>query len=129
MSPLITQVDAGKSRRIAAAARLLLSDKPGEVAGAVQAIGRMLPEGVTVPDLIERALAPSPSPGPGHSIPRTSGHYYASWKQRARMALACPYLSQWERGFLSDVVNLTTLTAKQESCLTRLLAKLEGLAS
>lgn len=126
MSPLIEKVDADKSRRIAAAARLLLSDKPGEVAGAVQAIGRMLPDGVTVPDLVERAITPSPAKSPIPTFSPAPRSYAASWKHRARIALACPHLTKWERGFLRDVVNLSTLTAKQERCLARLLTELDG---
>jgi hypothetical protein len=53
-------------RRIIAAARLLLSDKPGEVVAAVGAIGRLLPSGDSISSVIERgvssALAPSPMP-------------------------------------------------------------------
>jgi hypothetical protein len=122
---LADRMDAARSRRLSAAARLLLSDKPGEVAGAVSAIGRLLPDGLTVPDLIERAVSMPLAPPPSVAInPR---HFsVVSWKQRTRMALTCPNLTEWERGFLSDMAQLSTLTARQESCLKRLLAKIEG---
>jgi hypothetical protein len=113
-----------KSRRVAAAARFLLSDKPGEVVSAVHAIGRLLPEGVAVPELIEKAITAEPRPSPARDGP--SPPFSASWKRRARFALACPYLTGWERGFLSDVVRLGSLTVKQENCLRRLLVKLEA---
>lgn len=127
---LAENLDTARSRRVAAAARLLLSDKPGEVVGAVRAIGRMLPQGVTVPDLIERAVTLDPRPVPG-LVPgaRARPFAYQSWKQRTRMALTCPHLTDWEREFLGDVVRLSTLTAKQEGCLKRILSKIEGAAA
>lgn len=49
--------DAVRQRRLIAAARLIQSDKPGERQAAVEAMLRLLPEDVSLADLLGRALA------------------------------------------------------------------------
>ena len=111
-------------RRLASAARLLLSDKPGEVIAALDAISRMLPNGMTVPDLIEQSLSPvvaapiSTAPSPVNLDP--------AWRRRARMARYSPHLNAWEIGFLNDMIGERCPSARQEAKLKAIFAKSEG---
>lgn len=113
-------------RRLAGAARLLLSDKPGEVAAAVSAMGRLLPIGVTVFDLIEAGLnitasdcgtgfsSVEPSPSKPRDISRP-------WQWQARFALgACPkhLIDDRELKFLRSMTErINTPTPKQTKWL------------
>lgn len=120
------RLDAATTRKVIASARLLGSDQPGEVAAALNAIGRLLPAGMGVPDLIERSLATSlPSPLSSEQ-PRCNA---VDWKRRARMARLSPHLNDWERGFLTDVIAKASLTQRQESKLRAILFKSEGHSS
>jgi hypothetical protein len=60
----MTRLDPDTTRKVIASARLLSSDQPGEVAAALSAMGRLLPDGLSVTDLIERSLTPVPSSPP-----------------------------------------------------------------
>lgn len=121
---MAVSLKADTRRRVAASARLLLSDKPGEVAAAIHAIGRMLPNGMTVPDLIEQSMVtcaastPPSSPWPVKLDP--------AWRRRARMARYSPHINDWERGFLDDVISWQSLSARQEATLKTMLVKSEG---
>ena len=120
------RLDAATTRKVIASARLLSSDQPGEVAAALNAIGRLLPAGMSVPDLIERTLASSPSPP---LVPVKPRYNAVDWKRRARMARLSPHLNDWERGFLTDVIAKASLTQRQESKLKAILFKSEGHSS
>ena len=112
-------------RRVAASARLLLSDNPGEVVAAISAIGRLLPMGMTVHDLIEHSLI-SVADRATPATDRLSQVYRGSWQQRVRMARLSPHLNDWERGFLANVLAHGSLSLRQESCLKAILIKSEG---
>ena len=112
-------------RRVAASARLLLSNNPGEVAAAINAIGRLLPNGVTVSDLIEQSLT-SVADRATPATDRPSQVYRGSWQQRVRRARLSPHLNDWERGFLADILAQGSLSQRQESCLKAILVKSEG---
>ena len=112
-------------RRVAASARLLLSDKPGEVAAAINAIGRLLPMGMTVHDLIEQSLI-SVADRATPATDRPSQVYRGSWQQRVRMARLSPHLNDWERRFLADILAHGSLSQRQETCLKAILVKSEG---
>ncbi len=117
----------GDQRRIIAAAKLLLSDKPGEVVAAVGAIGRMLPSGETLSSVIERGVTFQPEPRPA---PVTAGYVYrGDWRQRAGMARSSPHINDYERGFLKDIMDRRNLSVRQESLLKAILRKSNGGAS
>ncbi len=109
-------------RRIIAAARLLQSDKPGEVVAAVGAIGRLL-HNETLSDVIERGVGPAPLPRPAPASPTFV--YRGDWKYRARMVQCCPHLTEWERGFVADIIHLSSLSDRQESRLKAIFRKSE----
>lgn len=122
---MTVSLQADTRRRVAASARLLLSDTPGEVVAALNAIGRMLPNGITVPDLIEQSLSPvvvvagpvSTAPSPVNLDP--------AWRRRARMARYSPHLNDWEVGFLNDMIGERYPSARQEAKLNAIFAKSE----
>lgn len=112
-------------RRAIAAAALLSSDRDGEVIAAARGLNRLLRgEGLDPASVIAAGLAaantrPAPtSPPPFAAEPL--------WKRRARMAQACPYLTDWESNFLTGVVGQRGLSEKQEERLRAILAKAEG---
>lgn len=116
--PVLLNPDA--RRRVAASARLLLSDKPSEVVAALRAMDRLLPEGVTVPDLIEQALSAP--------LRRDVVHPVAAqrpWQQRAQMALSSPHLNDWERGFLTNIGRKFELTPRQRAKLEMIAEKID----
>jgi hypothetical protein len=117
------RLNADTTRKVIASARLLESDKPGEVIAAVNAMGRLLPDGVGVADLFERSLATVPPSPQTYAQPR---HDVSGWKSRARMARLSPYLNDWERGFLADVIAWSSLSARQEATLKAIIIKSEG---
>lgn len=113
-------------RRVAASARLLLSDKPGEVAAAINAIGRLLPKGMTVPDLIEQSLRSDPHrPGLVTNAP-SPVNLDPAWRRRARMARYSPYLNEWEISFLDSMIGQRSPSVRQEAKLKTIFAKSEG---
>ena len=122
---MTVSLQADTRRRVAASARLLLSDTPGEVVAALNAIGRMLPNGITVPDLIEQSLSPvvvvagpvSTAPSPVNLDP--------AWRRRARMARYSPHLNDWEVGFLNDMIGERYPSARQEAKLNAIFANSE----
>ena len=122
-----TRNDTANLRKIAASARLLPSNRPGEVVAAVGAIGRLLPVGLTIADVIERGLMPTLSP---QQRPTASAYIYSgSWKQRARMAQGCPHLTPWEHEFVLDIVQFSKLSQLQENRLQAIFRKSEGVRS
>ncbi|WP_293943222.1 hypothetical protein [Sphingomonas sp.] len=123
MMPVTLKPDA--RRRVAASARLLLSDKPGEVAAAIYAIGRLLPKGVTVSDLIERSLSGEADLAPPSSTP-SPVNLDPAWRRRARMARYSPHLDSREVAFLDDIICWKTLSARQESWLKAIFSKSQG---
>jgi uncharacterized membrane protein len=42
------------------------------------------------------------------------------------MATCCPYLTEWEQGFLRSILLRTSLSEKQESTLRAIVHKAEG---
>lgn len=110
-------------RRIAASARLLTSSQPGEAAAALLAIGRMLPTGVTVPDLIERSLAAQTDPLPTAPSPVNLD---PAWRRRARIARYSPHLNEWEISFLDNIICERSLSVRQEAKLKAIFVKSEG---
>jgi hypothetical protein len=122
----MTRLDPDTTRKVIASARLLSSDQPGEVAAALSAMGRLLPDGLSVTDLIERSLTPVPSSPPP---PAPYSYSAMGWKQRARMARLSPHLNDWERSFLTDLIAHSRLSERQESKLKAILIKSEGRSS
>lgn len=113
-------------RRVSASARLLLSDKPGEVAAAINAIGRLLPKGMTVPDLIEQSLRSDPDHAAPVSTAPSPVNLDPAWRRRARMARYSPHLNDWEVAFLEDMISERYPSVRQEAKLKAIFAKSEG---
>lgn len=111
------------ARRAALSASLLASSLDGEVVAAARALCGLLAKGGLDPRTVVTAGLTSDAIS-GRATPpvTTSG----SWKQRARMARLSPYLNDWERDFLSDILGHGSLSQRQESCLKAILRKSEG---
>jgi hypothetical protein len=131
MNMVLTIPDRDR-RRVISAVGLLTSDKDGEVCAAARAACRLLkPHGLTVADLIERALEPSPDPAPWPKAHRPApwrSHFGAqpsNHRSLARMCLAAGGLNDWERQFLISIGRESELTPKQWSKLRAIEAKIE----
>lgn len=122
--PITLKPDA--RRRVTASARLLLSDKPGEVAAAINAIGRLLPKGITVPDLIEQSLRSEPNRSTPLSTVPSPVNLDPAWRRRARMARYSPHLNNWEVSFLDSMIGERSPSVRQEAKLKAIFAKSEG---
>lgn len=131
----MSALDPAAQRRLIAAARLLESDKPGERQAATEAMLRLLPDGMTVADLLDRALTPvvpisrrpedfrprpSPTPGPFAFLRR--------WQHKAAMLLSFPeMLNERELEFAQDMrVRRDEPTQKQMAWLNNLAARVEA---
>lgn len=98
-------------RRLLASARLLESDKEGERRSALEAVLRLLPEGVTVADLLETALSPVVVPfRPIHAAAQHPGSFrddnMRPWQRVAFDLLAdrAELLSEKEREFVRSMM-------------------------
>lgn len=114
-------LDAGTTRKVIASARLLESDKPGEVVASVNAINRLLPEGQNVADVIALALADTQPP----FVPKD--HW---WSIAQYCACYLNELNEVERKFVRDMAHRNTRpTQKQEEWLGRIHDRLERRAA
>lgn len=130
----MSALEPATQRRLIAAARLLESDKPGERQAAAEAMLRLLPEGVTMADLLERAILPvapirtaehfrstrSQTPAPFSPLRR--------WQHKAAMLLSFPeMLNERELEFAQDMrVRRDEPTQKQMAWLNNLAARVEA---
>lgn len=122
-------IPGDQRRKIIASARLLESDQAGDRQAAVEAICRLLPNGVTIADLLARALpvfVPSTSashqPAPVSPLRR--------WQRKARVVAAFPmHLNERELAFAKDIaVRPNEPTARQLDWLNNLAARVEARA-
>ncbi len=121
LAPILPDRDR---RRLVSAVGLLSSDKDGEVVAAARAASRLLqPHGVTVAQLVEAALTPTPwreahRPDPVRAVDH---------RHLARMCLAmAALLNEWEIGFLTNLARWDgPLTAKQRAKLNAVATKIE----
>jgi hypothetical protein len=98
------------ARRAALSAGLLASNHDGEVVAAARALCGLLQKGGLDPSaVIAAGLSGGERDRYGAAAVRLS-----------------PYLNDWERDFLSDVVGWSSLSARQEATLKAILAKSEG---
>ena len=121
--PVLTDKD---SRRVIAAAALMTSDKDGEVLAAARATCRILAlHKISPADVFRAALEPRIAPPT--PTPRSKPAYTSEmpWRQRARWAGLCPALTDWERNFIASVIELRTMSYKQENRLKAIIAKAE----
>ena len=120
-----------RRRKLIASARLLESDLAGERQAAVDAMRRLLPSGVTVADMLEKALpvalpalvqSASPRPEPVSPLRR--------WQRKARMIAMSPdHLNERELSFLKDMaVRPDEPSPKQFDWLDNLVARVEARA-
>lgn len=131
----MSALDPQTRRRLIAAARLLESDKPGERHAATEAMFRLLPDGVTVADLLVGALSSVVpiSRRPGDFRPRPSQKpqpftLLRRWQQKALMLLSFPeMLNERELEFARDMrVRRDEPTQKQMAWLNNLAARVEA---
>ena len=78
-------LDPSRQRKLIAAARLLESDKGGERQAALEAVLRLLPEGMTLAALLEQALTVPPRPDWRKQWDKPSA---PAWQVLARQVLA-----------------------------------------
>lgn len=111
-------------RRAALAAGLLASNQDGEVLAAARAFCGLLrkadldPAAVVSAGLSAVASPPTNAPARAHCGPRPMS-------ARVRMARYCPDLTDWERGFLNNMIDRRYLSERQERALKSILAKAE----
>lgn len=119
MSGLILQED--RRRKLIASARLLESDQSGERQAAVEAMLRLLPSGVTVADMLDRALAVA------SAVPLSPRR----WQRKGRMVAAFPgHLNERELAFAQDMaVRPSEPSPKQFDWLNDLVARVEARAA
>lgn len=91
-------LDPDRQRKLLAAARLLESDKSGEQEAALRAMLRLLPEGMTVASLLEKAFA----------VPRSGG-----WNAR-------PSIPEWQAKARDIIKRSHKLTAKELAFVTNM---------
>jgi hypothetical protein len=114
------------ARRAALSAGLLASNHDGEVVAAARALCGLLQKGGLDPSaVIAAGLSGGERDRYGAAAVR-SVDARRPWRERARRARLSPYLNDWERDFLSDVVGWSSLSARQEATLKAILAKSEG---
>jgi hypothetical protein len=125
-------LDPGKRAKLVGAARLLSSDKPGEVVAALGAIDRLLPEGVTIATIIEAATMDRPQPVIAPFWPprpvSPGGILLKPWKLMARSCLEADHLfDDVERAFLRNMWDLGHRPSfKQEAWLSTLADRVEA---
>lgn len=113
-------------RRAALSAGLLTSDRDGEVVAAARALVGLLAKGGLDPgSIVAAGLAAEVSSNLSNG-PMAAPVYHGAWQHRARMARLSPYLNDWERGFLADILKHGSLSARQQDKLKAILAKSEG---
>ncbi len=130
----MSALDPGTQRRLIAAARLLESDKPGERQAATEAMLRLLPQGMTVADLLERAISPvAPIRRVEHFRPTRNQApepftLLRRWQHKALMLLSFPeMLNDRELEFAQDMrVRRDEPTQKQMAWLNNLAARVEA---
>lgn len=107
-------LDSPARSKLQGAARLLDSDRPGEVAAAVAAIDRLLPNGITLSGMLTDAFF--------EDVPGRN------WKELAGVCLSAGRaLSAKEYAFAcSMILRDTAPTPKQLAWLTDLSARVEG---
>ena len=129
--PPLASLDADRRRRIIAAARLLESDKAGEREAAITAILRLLPDDLTLADLIERAvpvpLNQTPEPVPARSPWDMRSDLLRPWQSRARtVAEHHEVLNDRELAFVIDMAGRRDApTPRQRDWLDGLFARFE----
>lgn len=129
-----------QARKLAGAFRLLDSPVEGEAIAALQAVKRLLPDGLTIGDLVERGrgdlakgfatLAPEkPQRGLKATGPITPIRC-AWWNRQGQECFRSSYqFSDWERSFLTSMMlQDEPPSKKQNDKLTSLLRKARGLA-
>lgn len=122
---------ADRRRRIVAAARLLESDKAGERDAALFAILRLLPEGVSLAELIEQALTPqtrrAPEPVPARPRWDMRSDPLRPWQEKARVVAAHrETLNERELAFVLDMTGRRDApTPRQRNWLEALFTRVE----
>ena len=94
-------LDPTRQRKLLAAARLLESDKGGERQAAMEAVLRLLPEGVTLAELLEQALA----------VPARHD-WSKQWTK--------PSVPEWQSKARAILARLDRLTAKELAFVTNM---------
>lgn len=125
-------IPGDQRRKIIASARLLESDQAGDRQAAVEAVLRLLPSGITVADLLARALpvvAFVPSLSANHRSDPVSP--LRRWQRKARVVAAFPmHLNERELAFVKDMATRPgEPTAKQSDWLSNLAARVEARAA
>lgn len=116
-------LDPAVQRKLVAAARLLESDKDGEQRAALAAVMRLLPQGMSLADLIERALTQPP-----HDWSASWAKPSApDWQTKARAILAhCQRLTAKELAFVTNMAGARFEPSEgQRQWLNDLAEKLE----
>lgn len=118
-----------RRRKLIASARLLESDQAGDRQAAVEAVLRLLPSGMTVAGLLDRALPVARvAPAPSVSLRPEPVSPLRRWQRKARMAAAFPaHLNERELAFVEDMaVRRDEPTRRQFDWLNNLVARVES---
>jgi hypothetical protein len=127
-------LDPARRRRLIASAQLLNSDKEGERRAALEAVLRLLPNGVTVAGLLEQALRPATVIRPDFRIVRAAqpepAQVLRSWQRTARDVLArADALSETETDFVQKMASaVREPSPKQLAWLTDLSSRVRRAA-